>query len=34
VIRATADELAQHAAVCERIERESKGQCLWLHATA
>jgi DNA polymerase-3 subunit epsilon len=34
VIRATADELAQHAAVCERIEKESKGQCLWLHATA
>ena len=30
VIRATAEELAAHAAVCQRIERESKGNCLWL----
>jgi DNA polymerase-3 subunit epsilon len=29
------EELAAHAAMCERIERESKGRCLWLHpATA
>src|SRR3954469_25592503 len=32
VIRATAEELAEHAGICERIERESKGRCLWLHA--
>ena len=31
VIRATAAELAEHAAVCQRIERESRGQCVWLH---
>jgi DNA polymerase-3 subunit epsilon len=31
VIRSSAEELAQHAAMCERIERESKGKCLWLH---
>ena len=31
VIRATSEELSAHAAVCERIEKESKGQCLWLH---
>jgi DNA polymerase-3 subunit epsilon len=34
VIRATAEELAEHAGICERIERESKGHCLWLHAAA
>ena len=34
VVRASAEELAAHKAMCERIERESKGQCLWLHATA
>ena len=34
VIRATSEELAAHAAVCQRFERESKGQCVWLHATA
>ncbi|HET6264840.1 MAG TPA: DNA polymerase III subunit epsilon [Usitatibacter sp.] len=34
VIRATADELLAHAAVCERIERESKGNCVWLHLAA
>ena len=31
VIRASAEELATHAAMCERIEKESKGACLWLH---
>lgn len=31
VVRASAEELAVHAAMCERIERDSKGQCLWLH---
>ena len=34
VIRATAEELAEHAAVCQRIERESKGQCVWLRLAA
>jgi DNA polymerase-3 subunit epsilon len=31
VIRPDAGELAAHAAMCERIEKESKGRCLWLH---
>ena len=31
VIRPDAEELAAHAAMCERIERESKGRCLWMH---
>jgi len=31
VIRPDAEELAAHAAMCARIERESKGRCLWLH---
>ena len=31
VLRASDDERAAHAALCERIEKESKGQCLWLH---
>jgi DNA polymerase-3 subunit epsilon len=31
VIRASDEELAAHAALCARIEKESKGQCLWLH---
>lgn len=31
VIRASDEERAAHAAMCERIEKESKGQCLWLH---
>lgn len=31
VIRPTDDELALHAALCERIERDSKGKCVWLH---
>lgn len=30
VLRATEEELAAHRAMCERIEKESKGQCLWL----
>ena len=30
VVRANAEELAAHAAMCERIERESKGRCLWM----
>jgi DNA polymerase III subunit epsilon len=30
VVRASAEELAEHAAMCERIERESKGRCLWM----
>jgi len=29
VIRASAEELAAHAAMCERIATESKGQCVW-----
>jgi len=31
---ATAEELSAHAAVCERIERESKGNCVWLRLAA
>ena len=31
VVRPSAEELAEHAAMCARIERESKGKCLWLH---
>jgi DNA polymerase-3 subunit epsilon len=31
VLRANDEERAAHAALCERIEKESKGQCLWLH---
>src|SRR5512142_2312754 len=31
VVRASEAELAEHAALCQRIERESKGKCLWLH---
>ncbi|HUP28627.1 MAG TPA: DNA polymerase III subunit epsilon [Usitatibacter sp.] len=34
VVSPSAEELAAHAAMCERIERESKGRCLWLHAAA
>jgi len=29
VIRASAEELAAHAAMCERIAQESRGQCVW-----
>lgn len=31
VLRASDAERTEHAAVCERIERESKGKCVWLH---
>ena len=31
VLRASDAERARHAALCERIERDSKGKCLWLH---
>lgn len=35
VVRASDEERARHAALCERIEKESKGRCLWMHlATA
>ena len=30
VVRASDEELVHHAAMCERIERESKGRCLWM----
>ena len=30
VLRASAGELAAHRAMCERIESESRGRCLWL----
>jgi DNA polymerase-3 subunit epsilon len=30
VVRASDEDLALHAAMCERIERESKGRCLWM----
>ena len=29
VMRASDEELAAHRAMCERIDRESKGRCLW-----
>jgi DNA polymerase III subunit epsilon len=29
VMRASEEELAAHRAMCERIDRESKGRCLW-----
>ena len=32
VLRAAPDELAAHAAMCERIDKESKGRCLWKQA--
>jgi DNA polymerase-3 subunit epsilon len=34
VLLAAEDELAAHAAMCERIEKESKGRCLWMHLPA
>ncbi len=34
VVRAGDAERAEHAAMCARIERESKGQCLWLRLAA
>ena len=30
VVRASAAEAAEHAALCERIDRDSRGRCLWL----
>ena len=34
IVRASDDELAQHAALLAAIQKESKGQCLWLAADA
>jgi DNA polymerase III subunit epsilon len=34
IVRASQEELAAHAAMCERIEKESKGRCLWMHLAA
>jgi DNA polymerase III subunit epsilon len=34
VVRASDAERAEHAAMCARIERESKGQCVWLRLAA
>jgi DNA polymerase III subunit epsilon len=31
VVRASDEELAAHRAMCERIEKESQGRCLWMH---
>jgi DNA polymerase III subunit epsilon len=31
VIRPDEAELAAHAALCERIDKESRGKCVWLH---
>lgn len=33
VVRASEEERARHAAMCDRIERESEGRCLWIHLT-
>lgn len=33
VLRASAGELRRHAEMCERIDRESRGRCLWKRAT-
>jgi DNA polymerase-3 subunit epsilon len=33
VVRASQDEIAAHAAMCERIDKESKGRCLWKQAS-
>lgn len=30
VVRANDEERAAHAAMCQRIEKESKGRCLWI----
>jgi DNA polymerase-3 subunit epsilon len=30
VVRASDEEVAAHAAMCARIEKESKGRCLWM----
>ena len=32
VVRASEAEIAAHAAMCERIDKESKGRCLWKQA--
>ena len=34
VLRAGVEELAAHLAMCERIEKESKGRCLWMRIPA
>jgi DNA polymerase-3 subunit epsilon len=34
VLRASQEERAAHAAMCERIGKESQGRCLWLAETA
>ena len=34
VIRASDEELVEHAAMCERIGGESRGRCLWMQAAA
>jgi len=31
VLRAGETERAAHAAMCERLEKDSKGKCLWMH---
>jgi DNA polymerase-3 subunit epsilon len=31
VQRASEAERTEHAAMCERLERDSKGKCLWMH---
>ena len=33
VVRASDAELVEHAAMCDRIQRESRGRCLWIQAT-
>ncbi len=32
VVRASREESSAHAEMCERIDKESKGRCLWKHA--
>jgi DNA polymerase-3 subunit epsilon len=34
VLRASNDERALHAALCERIEKDSRGKCLWMRLAA
>ncbi len=34
VVHASAEELAAHREMCERIERERKGRCVWLREPA
>jgi len=33
VVRASEEERAHHGAMCERIERESQGRCLWMRTS-